>query len=172
MKLPELRELPTQELVDRLTAERDAALERNEYFKTEIARLSNELVSALDERDALAAQVEQLRERFGQYAMENTALSCMVNDLRSAALNAISFMSGGNAKAALRDAYDATAEQCLAEIKAKAVADAVNAHPETIAYIQHYGQTRSKGDHYDIWLSSSDLIRYANQLHKAAKGGE
>ena len=43
MKLPELRELPTQELVDRLTAERDAALERNEYFKTEIARLSNEL---------------------------------------------------------------------------------------------------------------------------------
>ena len=61
MKFPELKELPTQELVDRLTDERNAALDRNEFFKAEIARLSNELVNALNERDALVVQVDQLR---------------------------------------------------------------------------------------------------------------
>jgi len=56
--------------------------------------LADYIAAVEAERDALAAQVEQLR---------------------LAALNAISFMSGGDAKAALRDAYDATPAQCLAE---------------------------------------------------------
>jgi len=71
------------------------------------ARESIELadyIAALEaERDALAAQVEQLR---------------------LAALNAISFMSGGDAKAALRDAYDATPAQYLTERDAEVAADA------------------------------------------------
>ena len=53
-------------------------------------------------------------------------LKAQVNCLRKAALDAISFMTGGEAKANLRDAYDATPEQCLAEVKAKAIEDAAN----------------------------------------------
>ena len=49
------------------------------------------------------------------------ALKAQVNCLRKAALDAISYMTGGEAKANLRDAYDATPEQCLAEVKAKAI---------------------------------------------------
>lgn len=48
-------------------------------------------------------------------------LKAQVNCLRKAALDAISYMTGGEAKANLRDAYDATPEQCLAEVKAKAI---------------------------------------------------
>lgn len=53
------------------------------------------------------------------------ALKAQVNCLRKAALDAISYMTGGEAKANLRDAYDMTPEQCLAEVKAKAIEDAV-----------------------------------------------
>ena len=49
------------------------------------------------------------------------ALKAQVNCLRKAALDAISYMTGGEAKANLRDAYDATPEQCLAKVKAKAI---------------------------------------------------
>lgn len=52
-------------------------------------------------------------------------LKAQVNCLRDAALDAISFMVGGEAKAKLRDAYDATPEQCLAEVKAKAIEDSM-----------------------------------------------
>lgn len=53
-------------------------------------------------------------------------LKAQVNCLRKAALDAINYMTGGEAKANLRDAYDATPEQCLAEVKAKAIEDAAN----------------------------------------------
>lgn len=49
------------------------------------------------------------------------ALKAQVNCLRKAALDAISYMTGGEAKANLRDAYDATPAQCLAEVKAKVI---------------------------------------------------
>lgn len=53
-------------------------------------------------------------------------LKAQVNCLRKAALDAISYMTGGEAKANLRDAYDATPEQCLAKVKAKAIEDYKN----------------------------------------------
>ena len=47
------------------------------------------------------------------------------NRLRLAALNAISFMSGGDAKAELRDAYDETPEESLIEHDIQVINDAI-----------------------------------------------
>ena len=80
------------------------------------------------------------------------ALKAQVNCLRKAALDAISYMTGGEAKANLRDAYDAAPEQCLAEVKAKAIEDA-------LFYADHIG---SNGNGYDY--AEEDLQAYANQL--------
>lgn len=52
---------------------------------------------------------------------ERDALAAQLDVLRTAALNAISFMSGGTAKAKLRDAYDATPQQCLRDVQASAI---------------------------------------------------
>lgn len=52
----------------------------------------------------------------------------------------------------------------LSEIKALAIVDAINAHPEKIAYLQHAGQTRTNGVQHEIWLSSTDLMNHANKL--------
>ena len=52
----------------------------------------------------------------------------------------------------------------LNRIKAQAIADAVNAHPFQVAYIEHTGQTRTNGTRCEIWLSSTDLMFYANKL--------
>jgi hypothetical protein len=60
------------------------------------------------------------------------ALKAQVNCLRKAALDAISYMTGGEAKANLRDAYDATPEQCLAEVKAKAIEEYKKEQAETM----------------------------------------
>ena len=62
-------------------------------------------------------------------------------------------------------AYNLTKNPELVNIiKAHAIVDAVNAHPETIAYLQHTGQTRTNGVRHEIWLSSTDLVNYANKL--------
>jgi hypothetical protein len=50
-------------------------------------------------------------------------LAAQVEVLRIAALNAVQSMSGGKAKADLRDTYDATPAACLAQVKADAVND-------------------------------------------------
>lgn len=52
---------------------------------------------------------------------EAEALAATVEALRVAALNAIHRMSGGEAKADLRDAYDATPQQNLRDVRAEAV---------------------------------------------------
>ncbi len=52
------------------------------------------------------------------------------------------------------------------EIRAEAIADAVNAHPEKVAYVEYCAQTNSKGMQCDLWLSSSDLINYANRVRQ------
>ncbi|MFM7810845.1 MAG: hypothetical protein ACKO7M_03685, partial [Acinetobacter junii] len=118
--------------------------DRIEYFKNEISRLSSQVVDLLYERDQLQAQIEVLR---------------------SAALNAISVMPGGQAKADLRDAYDATPDQCLAfhdaEIKAQAVIDAIDAHKNRV---MTFG--------FDTAIRVNDLIKYANQLRQRVKAGE
>jgi len=46
-------------------------------------------------------------------------LQAKVEVLRIAALNAVQSMSGGKAKADLRDTYDATPAACLAQVKAE-----------------------------------------------------
>lgn len=69
-----------------------------------------------------AEEILQLKQR-------NAELAAQVEQLRLAALNAISFMAGGEAKAQLRDAYDAAPTQCLAEhdreVAARAVSEAM-----------------------------------------------
>lgn len=57
---------------------------------------------------------------YDELLAENAAFASQVEVLRKAALNAISLMPGGESKAQLRDAYDATPSQCLTEIKAEA----------------------------------------------------
>jgi hypothetical protein len=81
----------------KLVSERD-------YFKNGMAELQDIIDKMQPERDVLAAQVQVLR---------------------IAALNAIQAMSGGDAKADLRDAYDATPAACLAQVKADAVQEFV-----------------------------------------------
>lgn len=80
------------------------------------------------------------------------ALKAQVNCLRKAALDAISFMSGGEAKANLRDAYDMTPEQCLAEVKAQAIEDAI-----------------LRADDGSGWCYKGDLSRFAKTLREQAK---
>lgn len=104
---------------------------------------------------------------------ENRELKSQAEQLRSACQLGIDMFIANdinvpNTIETMQEALDATPAQCPAEIKAQAVADVVNAHPEKIAYIEHYGQTRSRGDYCDLWLSSSDLIKYANQLRQQA----
>ena len=80
------------------------------------------LITALNDTEA-----ERIRWMTAALTVGNeiAALKAQVNYLREAALDAISFMVGGEAKAKLRDAYDATPEQCLAEVKAKAIEEIV-----------------------------------------------
>jgi hypothetical protein len=80
-------------------------------------------------------------------------LMAQVAVLRIAALNAVQTMSGGKVKADLRDAYDATPEQCLREIQAKAVIAAANAC------------NKYSGD----FCAHHDLMKYANRIRQ---GGE
>lgn len=55
-----------------------------------------------------------------ELAEKHDALAATVEALRVAALNAIHQMSGGEAKADLRDAYDATPQQHLRDVQAEA----------------------------------------------------
>ena len=95
----------------------------------------------------------QTQEDIERLERENAELKAQVEQLRLAALKAISFMSGGEAKADLRDAYDSAPDQCLAEVKAQAVDDALQ-----------------------TWRLCSDnnlrvnLQFYAHQLRQQAKG--
>jgi len=134
---------------------RDCRVTNPHITARESIELADYIAELEAERDALAAQVDILRKAIID-ATNNGAVTDTgkwVYSIDDSALNK-------------------APAQCLAEIKAQAVADAVNTHPEKIAYIEHYGQTRSRGDYYDLWLSSSDLIQYANQLRRQVKGGE
>ena len=114
------------------------------------------LVSA----DEVNVGVQSLIDENAQLQQRANELEAQVELLRSAALNAISFMAGGEAKAQLRDAYDATPAQCLAEIKAEAAASAVRSSLRTFGNAD---------------LSEDEIKRlaneYANTIHKQ-KGGE
>lgn len=64
-----------------------------------------------------------LEMRIDELEEKNAALAAQVEALRSAALDAISFMPGGEAKAALRDAYDAIPQHHLRQVRADAGRD-------------------------------------------------
>lgn len=122
------------------TLEEVSAEELNDYLDN----VEKEIIQLKKERDELKAQVEQLR---------------------LAALRAISFMPGGEAKATLRDAYDATPAQCLAARDAEIVRVAF------IAAINATGQ----GYNGEIGLSDDEIVDLAElyvkrKVSQQAKG--
>jgi hypothetical protein len=142
MKLPELKELPTQELVARLTAERDSAL--NE-LSTLIANLAvSNYEEALQEIDSLrigvqrgieaASQVELLRESVKNDCDDDLILKVV-------------------------DVVNSKPCQCLAEIKAQAGRDGFVAG------------ALAMGAHGMAAIVEEEADGYANQLRQA-KGGE
>jgi hypothetical protein len=76
--------------------------------------------------DAYFGCRNKLGDRIAELERENAELMAQVEVLRIAALNAVQSMSGGEAKADLRDVYDATPAQCLNQIKAEAVQEFAN----------------------------------------------
>ena len=93
------------------------------------------------ERDELKAQVEQLREAWIDYS------SC-----------------GDGIDSALEGLFKATPAQCLAEVKAQAVEDAISATRVSVKV------SGSAGEFY--CCAAAVLNEYASQLRQAAKGGE
>lgn len=72
-------------------------------------------------------------------------------------INAISFMSGGETKAQLRDAYDATPQQHLAELKAEAAKAAIYALFEVGNCPQY---ENGAGDGY---IECGDALKFAEK---------
>lgn len=115
--------------LNKVTDERDAALAQLVAVK-ESGGTGQSPCAKFCESVALGKDFHQLREHADKMKVErdealaqNAELMAMVEALRIAALNAIHRMSGGEAKADLRDAYDATPAQCLRDIQAEAVSD-------------------------------------------------
>lgn len=105
----------------------------SEYVEIDAQELNDYISNLEDENEALKVQVEQLR----QAAMTEGAGPLM------------------------RAAIDATPAQCLAEIKAQAVIDAIDAHKNKLLTFD-----------FDTAIRVTDLIRYANQLRQQADKGE
>lgn len=145
MKLPELKELPTQELVDRLTAE----------------------------RDALAAQVEQLKPLarrclWGAVNWNDHNFEPLHEYCRKSAADAGVF-TVDQANALLEQ----TPAKCLAEIKAQAVEEAVSLythkwHKDEEINLVNIGILRGGVG----LIFPAGLIDYADELRQAANGGE
>lgn len=96
---------------------------------------------------------DQIREL--QAEVERLKSYC--DRLRTAALNAISMMPGGNAKADLRDAYDETPAQCLAAHDAEVIERAADYASSEV------DECTPSGD-YDCVLRE-----YAKMIRKQAK---
>lgn len=101
---------------------------------------------------------------------ERDKLAAQVNTLRTAALNAICVMSGGNEKADLRDAYDATPEQCLADIRSKTLEDAVYlyTHKWTKEFEDVHISLISKGAGF---IHPEALLQYALDIRQSTEDG-
>jgi len=127
----------------RLKQEHDVALERNEYFKAEILRLSTELVDRLDERDGLAAQVELLRSEWEKPDAPEVSVEEKLENLV--------------------DIIYKTPAQCLAARDAEVVAE---------AYSAGYSEAWRDCSYGNGYNRSVKAEQYANQLRQAAKAGE
>lgn len=121
--------------------------QRIEYFMSEIARLSNQVVALQDERDALAAQVEELRK-----AIEP------VNDMA----NRLPEWSKEDRchSDELEKALEMTPQQHLAEIRAQAGRD---------GYLQ--GHLDAAGDDVGEW-SRKHSEYHAKQYADSIRRGE
>jgi chorismate mutase len=130
--------------------------ERIEYFKEEIARLSNELVDSLEQRDALAAQVEQLNFESGFFDVD--VIRC---------LKTIAFKHNHNDI----PRYMAMAKRCMDEISDKQ--SRIVAHDAEIAKAAFIAGVyfRSGNSVHEADLDGL-AEQYANQLCQQAKGGE
>lgn len=103
-----------------LKQEHDAALERNEYFKAEILRLSTELVDRLDERDDAVRAAKYEADVAEQALAEVKALKAQVEQLREQLEYFVSgsfeFNEGSEYIANdIQELLDKTPAQCLAE---------------------------------------------------------
>jgi hypothetical protein len=111
--------------------------------------LADNSLSSHPRQVSLVEYAEVMEHLIEQQGRENAELKMYVEKLRLAALNAISFMSGGVEKAELRDVYDATPEQCLANHNRnllEAAADYMESHTST-----------SKSD-YELLMEFAKLV--------------
>lgn len=122
-----------QELIHELKDENLCLKDEISILKLQAKNRLDENVDLVYQIDALKAKIEHLLEanetwriKWAATEFDNAQLKAQVNCLREAALRAISYMTGGEAKSNLRDAYDATPEQCLAEVKAQVIEDVAN----------------------------------------------
>lgn len=115
--------------------------QRIEYFMSEIARLSNQVVELQDERDALAAHVEALR-----MAIYNVVHASRNNSGNEPSLSVY--------HKAINDAYaawNAAPQQHLAEVKAQAGRAGFVAGAQSMKLAFQYGgsySTEQKADKY------------------------
>jgi len=104
--------------------------------------LHNRIEELEKERNELKAQVEQLHKGF--------------SDLQSCHLNSEYYKTLSK----IRVIFNATPAKCLAEIKAQAVIDAIDAHKNNLLTFD-----------FNTAIRVTDLIKYANKLRQQAKAG-
>ena len=119
-------------------------------LESEIAGLWQKLRSAQHEVEALQSKNAALEDNIIEAAEILARFVVQIEVLRIAALNAVQQMSCGEAKADLRDAYDATPAQCLRFVQANAVMQAA-------AYLESI-QSTSKSD-YELLEDFANSIR-------------
>ena len=137
--------------------------ERIEYFKEEIARLSNELVDSLEQRDALVEQVEQLSSHIvrmqnfcAQYINPRGGIGDaeFINKI-------IYFLDCPEQRLA-----QSSPNQCLAERDAEV---------SKAAFLSGVSWRETNPYKYDDYVTGrirKASERYANQLLQQTKGGE
>ena len=124
------------------------------YVRADLVPASNEVLAKriaelTNERDALVAQVEQLRDlliravKGEQYIIESDLIAAIGSDLQSE----------------ISEAIEATPAHCLAEVKAQAGRDGFIAGAEFI----------QKGGYLSLPAGADE---YANQIRQSAKVGE
>ena len=126
------------------------------YVRADLVPASNEVlakrvVDLTNERDALAAQVEQLRDLLIR------AVKCEEYIIDSDLIVAI----GSDLASEISEAIDATPAQCLAKVKAEAGRDGFIAGLEYPDKVRFEGATRNP-------VFAADA--YANQLRQQVKG--
>ena len=117
-----------------------------EYVEIDAQELNDYISNLEDENVALKAQVEQLREQL-EYMAHWHRCGCghpagnrCYDDRENAS------------------ALAATPLQCLAEVKAQAIIEAIDAHKNRV---MTFG--------FDTAIRVNDLIKYANQIRQQAK---